>query len=135
MNIFKKMINLIADVFPKLRAPKIVLKQISKKFSFRGPFEQQNDKWDQTLLKSEPHHLYHISCSFWRQFRCRKFLLVICKVLKVFVIIPARNDKYSPFNRDNLRQPINMQLSQKQKTFSEFVSGFFKGRLNFEHFQ
>ena len=135
MNIFKKMINLVADVFPKLRAPKIVLKQISKKFSFRGPFEQQNDKWDQTLLKSEPHHLYHISCSLWRQFRYRKFLLVICKVLKVFVIILARNDKYSPLNSDNLRQPINMQLSQKRKTISEFVSGFFKGRLNFEHFQ
>ena len=31
---------------------------MSKKFRFRGHFENQHDKGDQTLLKSEPHHLY-----------------------------------------------------------------------------
>ena len=30
---------------------------------------------------------------------------------------------------------IQMHLSQKQKTFSEFFSVFFKSALNFEHFQ
>ena len=30
---------------------------------------------------------------------------------------------------------IQMHLSQKQKTFSEFFSPFFKSALNFEHFQ
>ena len=28
-----------------------------------------------------------------------------------------------------------MQLSQKKKTFSEFLSAFLKTRLNIEHFQ
>ena len=28
-----------------------------------------------------------------------------------------------------------MQLSQKEKTFPQFVTAFFKARLNFEHFQ
>ena len=42
--------------------------------------------------------------------------------------------KYSLFNRDNLTQPIQMQLSRKQKTFSDFFSAFFKSSLNFEHF-
>ena len=28
-----------------------------------------------------------------------------------------------------------MQLSQKQETFSEFLSGFLISSLNFEHFQ
>ena len=28
-----------------------------------------------------------------------------------------------------------MQLSQKQKTFSQFFAGFLKSRLNFEHFE
>ena len=41
--------------------------------------------------------------------------------------------KYSLLNRDNLRQPIQMELSQKQKSFSGFVFEFLKGRLNFEH--
>ena len=38
-------------------------------------------------------------------------------------------------NRDNLRQPIQMQLSQKQKLFSQFFPVILKSRLNFEHFQ
>ena len=37
-------------------------------------------------------------------------------------------------NRDNLMQPIHMQLSQKPKTFSGFFNVFSKSRLNFEYF-
>ena len=44
-------------------------------------------------------------------------------------------DKCSLPNTDNLMQPIHMQLSQKQKTFSEFFLAFSKSSLNFEHFQ
>ena len=44
-------------------------------------------------------------------------------------------DKCSLPNRDNLVQPIPMQLSQKLKTFSEFLATFSKSCLNFEHFQ
>ena len=40
--------------------------------------------------------------------------------------------KYSLLNRDNLRQPIQMQVSRKQETFSEFFSAFLKSSLNFE---
>ena len=44
-------------------------------------------------------------------------------------------DKSSLPNRDNLMQPILMQLSQKLKTFSRFFPAFSKYRLNFEYFQ
>ena len=44
-------------------------------------------------------------------------------------------DKCCLPNRDNLMQPIHMQLSQKIKTFSEFFPAFSKSKLNFEHFQ
>ena len=44
-------------------------------------------------------------------------------------------DKCSLPNRDNLMQPIHMQLSQKVKNFSWFFPAFSKSRLNFEHFQ
>ena len=44
-------------------------------------------------------------------------------------------DKCSLSNRDNLMQPIHMQLSEKLKTFSWFFPAFWKCRLNFEHFQ
>ena len=45
------------------------------------------------------------------------------------------DDKYSPLNRDNLTQPIQVLLSQKIKSFSEFFEAFLKPILNFEHFQ
>ena len=47
------------------------------------------------------------------------------------------NDKHYLFNRDNLTQPIQMQLSQKQNTFSQFFFFFLtvlKSILNFIHF-
>ena len=48
--------------------------------------------------------------------------------------LPA-DKEYPVLNRDNLTIPIQKQLSQKQKTFSEFFSAFLKSRWNFEHFK
>ena len=48
--------------------------------------------------------------------------------------MPA-DDKYSLLNKDNLTQPIQMQLSEKEKTFFNLFSGLMKFRLNFENFQ
>ena len=44
-------------------------------------------------------------------------------------------DKCSLPNRDNLMQPIHMQLSEKLKTFSRFFNVFSKSRLSLEYFQ
>ena len=44
-------------------------------------------------------------------------------------------DKCSLPNRDNLMQPIHMQLSEKVKIFSQFFNVFSKSRLSFEYFQ
>ena len=52
----------------------------------------------------------------------------------VFTTMTVDN-KYSLLNRDNLAQPIQMQLSRNEKTFCQFCSTFCKYRLNFEHFQ
>ena len=62
-------------------------------------------------------------------------MLVLCKILGLFVNTLSEDDKYCLLYRDNLTQPIQILLSQKQKTFSEFFSGFLKCTLNFEHFQ
>ena len=43
------------------------------------------------------------------------------------------DDKLYLLNRDNLTQPIQMQLSRKEKTFSEFLFAFLKSILNFKH--
>ena len=45
------------------------------------------------------------------------------------------DDKNSLLNRDNLTQPIQMELSQKQKPFPQFFSRILKSSWNFQHFQ
>ena len=44
-------------------------------------------------------------------------------------------DKCSLPNRDNLMQPIHMQLSQKLKTLFQFFNVFSKSTLSLEYFQ
>ena len=62
-------------------------------------------------------------------------MLVLCKILGLFVNTLSEDDKYCLLYRDNLSQPIQILLSQKQKTFFEFFSPFLKSTLNFERFQ
>ena len=50
----------IADLFPKLRTPKNLVRYMSKKSRFQGPFDRQHGKRVQTLLRSEPQHRYDI---------------------------------------------------------------------------
>ena len=56
-------------------------------------------------------------------------------MLRLFVNTLTADDKYSPLNTDNLMQPIQILLSQKQETFSQFFSAVLTSTLNFEHFQ
>ena len=44
-------------------------------------------------------------------------------------------DECSLPHRDNLMEPIHMQLSQKLKPFSGFFSAFSKSKVNFDYFQ
>ena len=53
-----------------------------------------------------------------------KVSLSVRKVLGLFVITLTADDKYSVLNRDNLLQLLQMQLSQKQKTFSQIFFFF-----------
>ena len=59
-NIFKKKMTLIADVFPKLRTPKNMIRSMPKKSRFRVSVEKQHAKCALTLFKLEGHHFYHI---------------------------------------------------------------------------
>ena len=86
------------------------------------------------MLKFEGKHLYHIYWSLCRQLTCKKSLLVICQISRLFPNTLSGDAKYSLFNRENLTQPIQMQISRKQKTFSDLFSAFLTCSLNFEHF-
>ena len=60
LNICKKKMTLIADLFAKLRTPKNVVRYLSKKSRFKGPFDRQHGKRVQTLLRSGSQDRYHI---------------------------------------------------------------------------
>ena len=102
----KKKMTLIAEVFPKLPTPKKLVRSMSKKSPFKGSFKKQHGKCTQRLLKCEAHLLYHIYWSLWIQLTCKRSLLVICKISRLFPNRLSADGKYSLFNRDNLTQPI-----------------------------
>ena len=127
--------TLIADVFPMLRNPKNVVRSMSQKSRFRGPFVKQHRKPVQTRLKHELQDLYDIYWSLWTQLSFKMSLLEICKILRLFLNTLTDDDKYYLLNSDNIMQPIQTQLSEKEKTFCQFFSLFLKYNFNFEHFQ
>ena len=52
LNIFKKKMIAIANVFPKLQTAKDLIKKLSTKRRFRTSFKSQNVNGCQTLVKS-----------------------------------------------------------------------------------
>ena len=63
----------------------------------------------------------------------KKFSLNDTQNSKTFSLHIDSDDKHYLFNRDNLTQPIQMQLSEKKETFSEFFFAFLESILNFIH--
>ena len=58
--------------------------------------------------------------------------MVISKILGLSVNTLTTNDKNFLLNKNNLTQPVQMELSEKQKPVSHFFSEFLKGRSNLE---
>ena len=58
-----------------------------------------------------------------------------CRILGLLVNTLAGEERYRALNKDNLRIPIEMELSQKAKKNSEFFAELSQSRLNFEHFE
>ena len=62
-------------------------------------------------------------------------MLVLCKFLRLLVQTLTDDEKYLVLYTENLTQPIQMLLTQKQKSFSHFSYPILKSTLNFAHFQ
>ena len=58
---------------------------------------------------------------------------MIHKILRLFVNTLTVNEKHYLLTRDNLTQTIQIQLSEKEKTFFKFPFAFLKSILNFKH--
>ena len=62
-------------------------------------------------------------------------LLVIGEILGVFVNTLTADGKYPVQGCENLQLPIQMQLSEKRKTFSQFFVPFLEFISNIKHFE
>ena len=107
---------------------------MSKKPPLREPFEKQHGKRAKAMLESASEHLYHYFGSFPSQFSSKTSLFLTCQISGLLVKTLAADKKYRLLKKDNLTIPIKMQLSQKHKTFSQFVASFLKSRINFKYF-
>ena len=108
---------------------------MSKKSRFRGCLDKQYGKLAQALLKSTPQHPYHIHWSLETKLCSKKSFLLTCEILRHLVKTLDTDEKYLVLNKYNLRIPIQIQISQKQKGFSQFFAAFLKFTLNFEYFE
>ena len=113
----------------------IVVRQMFIKSCFRGCYDKQYGRRAQTLLKSAPHQLYHIHWSWARKLCSKKSLLLTWKLLGLLVNTLATVENCPVLYREYLTLPIQMQLSQIGKIFSQFFAAFLKSRLNFECFE
>ena len=70
-------------------------------------------------LNNSTFTIFIIDQGEWK-FSCKKSPLVICKILGHFVHALTADDNYFLLKRGNLLQHFQMQLSKKQKIFSQF---------------
>ena len=95
-----------------------------KKARFRGCFDKQYGKRAQTPLKSASQHLHHIHWSLTKKLCSENSLFLKKQILGLLFHTLAVDEKYTVLNRNNLTISIQMQLSQKLKSLSEFLAAF-----------
>ena len=121
LNILKEKMIAIANVFPKLQTVKILVRPLSKKRPFRTRFERQYVKASQILPKSPWESIYHVFSSFSGKLIWKMSPLGLGEILGVFVETVTADSKYPVPDFKNFQLPIQMQLSEKRKTFSQFL--------------
>ena len=101
---------------------------------FRRSFNKQHGRRAQALLKSGIKHLDHLHWSWPGEWSWKKSLLLTCKFLRLLVNTLVADENYPVLNTDNSTIPIQMQVSQKQNPFSQFLAQFLNFRWKFEYF-
>ena len=106
-----------------------------KRSRFRGLFHKQNGKRAQALLRSASHQFCDVHWSLPSQLSWKKSFLLTYKILGLLLNTLAANENYPVLHRDNLTIPIQMQSSQRKKSFSPFFAAFLKCSWNFKSFE
>ena len=115
----------IGNVFPKLETVKILVSPLSKKRRLTRCFDSQHVKASQTLAKSPWEHFCHVFWSFSGKLIGKiSPPIVLDSILGVLANTLTVDGKYPLQDCENLQLPIQMQLFEKEKTFSHFFVPF-----------
>ena len=122
LNILKKKMTLLVDGFPKLQTLKDVVRQMSKDTRLRTSSTAN-------MLEGRKH------C---RNVHDITFIILFITLREIGLENVSLSDTWNIRtvckHVDCQWQPIQMQLSKKQKTFSEFLAIFLKSKSNSHHF-
>ena len=121
----------IANVFPKLQTVKNFVKPFCKKRRLGTRFDSQHVKVSQIPAKCPLRAILSCFSSFWGKLIRKTSAVVLGKILNVFVNTLPADDKYPVEDWENLQLPMQMQLSEKRNTFSEFFVPFLESTSNF----
>ena len=98
-------------------------------------FDSEHDNGSQTLLRSARNNFYTTIPLMSDGTSRNRLVLVRSEVLGQLVNTLTADYKHSAWNRENLPQQVQTQISQERKTFSGFVIAFLKCTLNLEYFE
>ena len=110
----------MARVFPKLETVKIFLRPLPQKCRCRKLFDSQHVEAFQIHAKSPWERFCHVFSSLSWKLIWKMPPLALGAVLVVFVNRLTVDGKYPVQDCEYFQLPIQMQLSEKRKTFSQF---------------
>ena len=126
----------IPNVVPKLETVKIFLRPLPQKCRCRKLFDSQHMEAFQIHAKSPWERFCHVFSSLSGKLIWKMSPLALGEVLVVFVNRLTADGKYPVQDCEYFQLPIQMQLSEKRKTFSQFFFfPFLEATSNFKDFE
>ena len=132
---FQKRKIVIGNVFAKLATVQGLVTSLTNQRRLKTSFDSHHVKRFQTLVKSSWEHFYHIFWSMWAEIIWQTSPWLNFCIIGLFVNTWTADHKYPVPDCENLPLPIQIQLSQEQKTFSRFFIQFMESPSSFEDFQ
>ena len=106
--------------------------QSPKRSCFSTPFGNQRVNEFETLLKSTRHQYFALSPRIKDKLSCKKSALVTSEISRLFLNTLTPDDKYSRRYMQSFWQQLQTPLSQKGKTFCQFLIVFLNCGLNLQ---
>ena len=121
LNSLKKMMIIIANVLPKLQTVKNLVRPLTIKRCFKTRFHSQHVKACKVHAKSPRERFHHVFSSFSGKLIWKLSTLLLREILRTFLNTLTAEGKYPIEDWKNLALPIQIQLSGKINTFSQFL--------------